>query len=89
MTVIAENLYSQVNTKGNEYLSFKAIVHHDSNDEAVKCTDKKFINGERQITMIGWELLCKMSDGTTQWLPLKDVKESNPVETAKHAVATL
>ena len=29
-----------------------------------------------------------MSDGTTQWLPLKDVKESNPVEAAEYAVAT-
>ena len=38
--------------------------------------------------MIGWELKCIMSDGTTQWLPLMDVKESNPVETAKYTVAT-
>ena len=45
--VIAENLYSQVDAKGNEYLSLKMIVHHCLNDEAVKCTDEKFINGER------------------------------------------
>ena len=45
--VIAENLYSQVNTKENEYLSLKVIAHDHSSDEAIKCTDKKFINGER------------------------------------------
>ena len=37
--------------------------------------------------MIGWKLQCKMSDGTTQSLPLKNGKESNPVEAAKYAVA--
>ena len=47
MNVITENLYSQVDTEGNEYLSLKAIVHHHSNDEAIKHSDKKFINGER------------------------------------------
>ena len=38
--------------------------------------------------MIGRELQSEMSDDTTQWLPLKDVLESNPVETAEYAVAT-
>ena len=47
MNVIAENLYSQVDAKGNEYLSLKPIVHHCSNDEAVNHTEEKFINGER------------------------------------------
>ena len=41
------------------------------------------------MTTIGWELQCEMSDGTRQWFPLKDVKESNPVEAAKNAVATM
>ena len=26
-------------------------------------------------------------DGSTSWVPLKDLKESNPVETAEYAVA--
>ena len=34
--------------------------------------------------MIGWELQCRISDGTTKWLPLKDVKESNPIEAAQY-----
>ena len=38
--------------------------------------------------MIGWELQYEMSDDTIQWLPLVDVKESNPVEAAKDAVVT-
>ena len=38
--------------------------------------------------MIGWELQCKMSDGTTQWLPLQDGKESNPIEAVEHTIAT-
>ena len=34
------------------------------------------------------ELQCEMTDGPTQQLPLMDVKESNPIEAAKYAVAT-
>ena len=44
--VTAENLYSQVDAEGNEYLSLKAIVHHLLNDDAVKHTNERFVNGE-------------------------------------------
>jgi hypothetical protein len=31
--------------------------------------------------------LVSWKDGSTDWIPLKDLKESNPVEVAKYAVA--
>jgi hypothetical protein len=35
----------------------------------------------------GWKLLMQWKDGTSPWIPLKDLKELNPVETAEYAVA--
>jgi hypothetical protein len=34
----------------------------------------------------GWELLVLWKDGTMTWEPLKDLKESNPVQVAKYSV---
>ena len=38
-------------------------------------------------TTRGHELKCAWKDGTTTWIPLKDLKESYPIETAEFAVA--
>ena len=35
----------------------------------------------------GWELEVEWLVGTTTWVPLKDLKESNPVPHAEYAVA--
>ena len=36
---------------------------------------------------MGWKLLVKWSDGLESWVPLKDMKESHPVEVADFAKA--
>ncbi|KAI2490433.1 Reverse transcriptase (RNA-dependent DNA polymerase) [Fragilaria crotonensis] len=38
-------------------------------------------------TTKGWKLLISWKDGTSSWVPLKDIKESNPVEVAEYALA--
>jgi hypothetical protein len=38
-------------------------------------------------TTVGWSLLVKWADGTESWIPLKDLKESHPIETAEFAKA--
>ena len=38
-------------------------------------------------TTVGWKLLVIQKDGTKKQIPLRDIKESNPVETAEFAVA--
>ena len=35
----------------------------------------------------GWKLEVKWKDGTLRWIPLKDLKASNPVELAEYEVA--
>ena len=36
-----------------------------------------------------WELYVEWKDGTSDWVKLKDLKDSKPVELAEHAVANL
>ena len=35
----------------------------------------------------GWRLLSEWKDGSDDWVPLKDIKQSNPVELAEYAMA--
>ena len=44
-------------------------------------------NAVHRRTTKGWQLLVQWKDGSSSWTPLKDLKESNPVEVAKYAVA--
>ena len=40
----------------------------------------------RKITK-GWYLCVKWKDDSTSWVPLKDLKQSNPLEVSEYAVA--
>ena len=46
-------------------------------------------SGKRQMqqTTNGWKLLIQWKDGSQQWIPLKLMKEYNPVEVAEFACA--
>jgi hypothetical protein len=39
------------------------------------------------MTTAGWEMEVQWADGSTDLLPLKDLKDSNPIETAKYAIS--
>ena len=87
--VIAENMYSQVDSEGYQYNLLDEIVSHRSTNEAIKKEegwhhDMKG-NKVKRFTTKGWYLNVQWKDGTQQWIPLKDLKESNPVELAEYA----
>ena len=42
---------------------------------------------KRKVTTKGVDLEVKFIDGTASWIPLKDLKESNPIKTSKFAVS--
>ena len=53
--------------------------------------DQKYVTtkrGNRALckTTIGWKFKVKWKDGTESWIPLKVMKESNPIEIAEYAV---
>jgi len=88
---IAENMYTQCDTEGNQYLLLDEIVDWQRDDSAIKSEDKYVYsrNGNRHYrkTTRGWKLCAKWRDGTTSWERLADLKESYPIEVAEFAVA--
>ena len=88
--MIAESLYSSVDNDGRSYSLIVGIIDHRKSDEAVP-KDKAFveINGRRKRvhTTKGWDMLVKWKDDSQSWIPLKDVKESNPLETTDYAMS--
>ena len=88
--IIAENIYSQVDSKGHHTLLPKEINCHGKSAIAVPIDDKFVISktGRKILrkTTKGWYFLCLWKDGSTTWDPLKYLKESNPVDIAKHVV---
>ena len=46
-------------------------------------------SGQRRpvITTKGWDVQVRWSDQSTGWLPLSELKESNPTELAEFAIA--
>jgi hypothetical protein len=90
--VIAENMLSQVDSDGYSLSMMKAITGYRKDAPvAMPKTDKYLTtpSGQKRIrkTTVGWSLLVKWANGTESWIPLKDLKESNPIETAEFAKA--
>ena len=88
--VIAQNMYAQCDTDGNQYLLMDELVDYKTDGHAVKVADAYISRNGRQHmrkTTIGWKLCVRWKDGTTTWERLADLKESYPVEVAEYAVA--
>jgi hypothetical protein len=84
--VIAENLYAQVDGDGNLFTMPTGIVDHRSDGDALRVADLD-AKGRVPRTTKGWSLCVEWEDGSTSWVPLRDLKESNPIELAEYAVA--
>jgi hypothetical protein len=83
-------MFAQVDQEGKRLSLFEEIIDHRSTKEATMQADS-FINSargrrRRRHTTKGWELLVKWKDGSETWVPLKDAKESFPVQVAEYAV---
>lgn len=89
--VIAENMYSQVDEEGRQFELMKEISEHKHDESAISKADGFVASrGGTKIpkkTTRGWSLQVDWKGGTSSWVPLKDLKESNPVELAEYAVA--
>ena len=85
---IAEAMYAQVDGDGHHTLLIKEITDHSKDGSAVHIDDG-FVSGtqQRRWTTKGWKLLVEWKDGSSNWIPLKDLKDSNPLEVAEYAVA--
>ena len=61
----------------------KIVVHEKDAYIKSRCGQKK-----RKKTTKGWEFLVKWKDGSTNWISLKDMKESYTPQIAEYAVAS-
>jgi hypothetical protein len=89
--VIAEHLFAQCDSEGTQYQVFRGIINHRRIDnKAVDKADQYRVetNGKRvkKKTTAGWDLEVEWRDGSTTWIPLKDIKATNMVEVAEYAV---
>ena len=83
--VITENIMAQIDAEGNRQMLLREIIDHrcdlplDS-----QSGDKK--RKHQWHAMDGWSMCCEWKDGSTSWIPLKEIKEAYAVETAEYAV---
>ena len=83
--VVAENIIAQCDSEGKRHSLLSDIIEHHTNKFAALAKTAGTAKGSK--TTWGWDLLVKWKDGSTSWVPLKDLKESNPIELAKYAMA--
>jgi hypothetical protein len=81
--VIAENLFSQVDSEGNQYVLMKEISDHRQDETAVPISDgwitmKNGRKSRKKTRTRGWQLLVEWKEGGSDWIALKDLKESYP-----------
>ena len=88
---IAENMLSQIDSEGNHFLLLKEISDHCKDASAINKVDgfltSKSGNVHAKKTTRGWTLQVEWKDGSSEWVPLVDLKHSNPLELAEYAVS--
>mmetsp|Transcript_6492 Transcript_6492/g.15328 ORF Transcript_6492/g.15328 Transcript_6492/m.15328 type:complete len:280 (+) Transcript_6492:692-1531(+) len=89
--VLAENLLAQVDEHGHRHRFMEELVDHRSSDKAVKREDGVYTleSGmkRKKRTTAGWDFYVTWKDGSSNWIPLKDMKESFPIEVADYAIS--
>ena len=92
--IIAQNMYAQVDENGRSQSILKAIVDHHvytTHSGYVHKKDKWITtrSGQKRLrkSTAGWSFLVQWRDGEEQWVPLRILKESNPIEVAEYVVA--
>ena len=89
--ITAQNMWAQVDHEGHQYLTLDSIIDHRKDDTAVDKEDQYLVTkrGRKKLrqTTTRWHFVVQWKTGEQQWVPLKDLKESNPVEVADYVKA--
>jgi len=87
--IIAENMYAQVDSEGRQYNILDSIIDYSKDGSAIQKGNEFIVTRRgqrrRRKSTIGWKLLVLWKNGMEQWVPLSDLKASNPVEVAEFA----
>lgn len=89
--LIAEHIPTLVDQDGYHSQMPEGVLDHVKDGRAVE-EENWWIVSERgrrymRKTAVGWKFRVKWKDGTITWSPLKDLRESNPVDIAVYATA--
>jgi len=90
--VIAENLFSQLDSEGRQYQLLSEIIDHKSDAPPAIPISNGFLKSQSgnihpKKNTRGWKFMVEWKDGAVGWVPLKDLKESDPLELAEYAMA--
>ena len=79
-----------MDSDGNQYQLIHEIVYHKKYKISIKKSDgfTSSRNGNRfpNMTTCRWKLLVDWKYGSSDWINLKDLKFSNPIELVEYAV---
>jgi len=78
---IAENLYSQVDSKGRSFAILQDIIGHEKDASAISKDDESV-----RFTTKGWRFQVFWKDGSSSLVPLREMKDAYLVQTAEYAV---
>ena len=89
--IIAENLIAQIDDEGRRRMMFsEIIVNHRVLPDDIPQSQGTYENAygikRKKATTRGWQVLVEWRDGSTDWIELKDLMESYPMELAMYAV---
>ena len=86
--VLIKNIMANADDNGQTALMLEDIIGHRFNDDCVHETDRWYETSQgsrkHRITTKGCDINMLWKDGTSSWIPLKDMKESNPIEVAEY-----
>ena len=89
--MIASNIFMELDADGFSSSILYHIVDHKFSGEATTMDNKYFVTktGTKRMhqTTVGWKFLVKWANGSWQWIELKILKESNPVQVAEYTMA--
>jgi hypothetical protein len=87
---IAENLIAHVDDEGCTQMMLDKIVDHRVLPNVIPQSQGTYVNSygvkRRKTTTRDWELLVEWKVGSTDWVAMKDLKESYPIELGHFAI---
>ena len=88
--LIATDIFTQADSKGRQFLLLDEILDYRKLESAVEKKDWIHIghnvNSCKVKATKGYIFLMSWKYGSTNWIPLKDMNSSNPLETAEFVV---
>ena len=88
--IIAESLLSNADEEGFGIGWIDEVIDHCRKDSSLSTSEGFVTSGTATkpvITTKGWDIQVRWKDGSTDWMPLSQVKEAIPVELAEYTVA--